>query len=303
MKTRVAMIGCGAVGSIHAANLEKDPGVELVAAYSPNSQTASSFASKFRIGKIGASVGAAIATADVAIVCSPTAVHFEQALECVRAGVHTLVELPPCTEISEAEEMGASAQKHGVFLGCAHTARFLLPYERIRAAVDAGSIGEIQEVNYARYLLPRTRSWTDNALLHHAAHPIDLAIHWCGGLEPMACIAFPDVSLARSASILAKLPGGGALVVHVSYSAKLPHSRMVVVGTKHTIETDGFSYLRSDLEDLNFAGNELEVYEQAIGNQDTKFLAACRGTDGFVPWSETLNLIRVMKRLQALSGS
>ena len=302
MKTRVAMIGCGAVGSIHAANLAKQPGVELAAVYSPDFESASLFASTHRILKIADSVKSASAEADVAIICSPSAVHFEQARECLNAGLHTLIELPACGSPQEAEELEAEARRCGVLLGCAHTARYLQPYARIQSALDAGWIGDIQAISYIRCPHLRVRAWTDNALVHHAAHALDLALRWCGGAELQACIAIPDKDSAQTTSILATLPGGGPLSITVSYSAKFPLSSMLVIGKKCTISTDGFSYLRSDLQELQFSGDEHKVYEDAIGGQDMAFLGACGGKNGFIPWTDTMSLIRVVSEAQRLSA-
>lgn len=300
MKLRVAMIGCGAVGSIHAAHLAVQPNVELVAVYSPEQENAIFFAARYGVRIIAASIEEAIATADVAIICSPSALHFEQSRECLRAGRHVLSELPPCNESHEAEELGAIAQQQGVLLGCAHTSRYLEPYVRIRAALESGRIGEIQEVSYVRYPQLGQRTWTDNALMHHGAHPIDLVLQWCGELTPIACAAFPNAPSAQSVSILAALPGGKHLTATISYSAKIPISRMVVVGAMHTAETDGFSYLRSSLEELQFIGDERTVYEQAIATQDAQFLGACLGENSYISWSETEGLIRMIHRFQAL---
>lgn len=301
MKTRVAMIGCGAVGSIHAANLTKQPEVELTAVYSPEFESASSFAATHRILKIADSVKSASAEADAAIICSPSAVHFEQARECLNAGLHTLIELPACGSLQEAEELEAEARRHGVLLGCAHTARYLRPYAMIQSALGAGWIGEIQAINYIRCPRLRIRMWSDNALVHHAAHALDLAVQWSGGAELLACIATPDKGSAQTASILGRLPSGGPLSVSVSYKAQLPLSSMLLIGEKCTISTDGFSYLRSDLQELQFSGDEHKVYEDAIGNQDMAFLDACRGKSGFIPWTETMSLIRVVSEAQRLS--
>jgi 2-hydroxy-4-carboxymuconate semialdehyde hemiacetal dehydrogenase len=301
MKTRVAIIGCGAVGSVHAANLAKQPGVELTAVYSPDFESASSFASAHRILKIADSVKSASAEADVAIICSPSAVHFEQARECLNAGLHTLIELPACGSLQEAEELEAEARRCGVLLGCAHTARYLQPYARIQSALDAGWIGDIQAISYIRCPHLRVRAWTDNALVHHAAHALDLAVRWCGGAELLACVAIPDKDSAQTTSILARLPSGGPLSVTVSYSAQLPLSSMLVIGKKYTISTDGFSYLRSDVQELQFSGDEHKVYENAIGSQDMAFLGACRGKNGFIPWTDTMSLIRVVSEAQRLS--
>jgi 2-hydroxy-4-carboxymuconate semialdehyde hemiacetal dehydrogenase len=303
MKMRVAMIGCGAVGSIHAAQLACLHDVELAAVYSPDTESTAFFASRYGVRDVACSVEEAILAVDAAIVCSPSPLHFEQAQMCLRAGRHTLIELPPCGEVHEAEELGRIARQQGVLVGCAHTSRYLAPYVRIHDALRSGLLGEIQEIGYLRYPQLRPRVWTDNALVHHAAHIIDLAMHWCGGLEPLACAAFPQASSAQSVSLIATLPAGKSLTAAISYVAKLPVSRMVVVGAKHTVETDGFSYVRSDLEELQFNGDERDVYEQAIGAQDLHFLEACRGKDTYIRWAQTEDLMRMIQRLQALSAA
>jgi len=300
MTTRVALIGSGLVGAVHAANLTRKADVELTAVYSPNPEKASAFASAHGVKHISKTLADAVAKADIAIICSPSEQHFQQALECLEAGVHTLVELPPCGKASEAEQLADSARKRGLRLGCAHTSRYLLPYVSITSHIQNGVIGEIREVNYIRHHRLRKRSWTDNALLHHAAHAIDLLLYWCGGLEPKGCIALPDASTADTVALLGKLPSGGPATITVSYASHLPDARMSVVGKNHTVETDGFTYLRSDLAGLQFRGIEREVYEQAIADQDDEFLRACNGDFCFVAWDETLELIRTVNQFEAL---
>lgn len=297
---KVAIIGCGAVGSIHAAKLREEADAELTVVYSLNAQKAASFASVYGARCVGKSVADALSKADMAIICSPSHLHFAQVRECLEAGVQTLVELPPCATASEAEELADLARKRDVRLGCAHTSRYLLPYVCIKENLQEEVLGEVREVNYLRHHRLRARSWSDNALLHHAAHAIDLLLYWCGGLEPKACIAQPDVGAAQAVSILGKLPGGGLATITVNYASRLPQMRMVVVGEKHTVETDGFTYLHSDLAELCFQGNEQEVYEQAIRDQDAAFIRACQGANAFVSWDETIRLMRTVNRCQAL---
>ncbi|HZY72760.1 MAG TPA: Gfo/Idh/MocA family oxidoreductase [Edaphobacter sp.] len=301
MKIRVALIGCGTVGSIHAARLAGQRGVKLTAVYSPVPEAAREFAGRYEVRSVASSVEEAASMADAAIVCSPSPLHFEQAQTCMRAGRHVLVELPPCGDVREAEEIGRIARQQHVIAGCAHTARYLEPYVRIHAALRSGLLGEIQEISYFRYPHLPPRLWADNALVHHAAHILDLAMRWCGGLEPRACFAFPDASSSQSVSLLAKLPSGRSLTLAVSYGAKLPVSKMVVVGAKHTVETDGFSYVKSDLEKMRFVGDERDIYEQAILAQDMNFFEACQSKSSYIPWAETEDLMRIIQRFQTLA--
>jgi 2-hydroxy-4-carboxymuconate semialdehyde hemiacetal dehydrogenase len=301
MTLRIALIGYGAVASIHADQLAAEPGVELQAVFGPKPEKASAFASAHGIKNARATIAEAVAGVDVAIVCSPSALHFQQAHECLQQGVHTLVELPPCVTTAEAEALGELARRRGVLVGCAHTSRFVAPYMQIRESIRANVLGTLQEFNYTRHHHLRERSWADNALLHHGAHPVDILLDWCGGLEPQGCVSLPDAQHAQTVAMLGRLPSGGPATITVTYTSRLPHLRMLVVGEHHTLETDGFTYLRSDLADLQFAGDAQQVYEQAIRDQDREFLRACQGQGAFVPWEETLKMIRTMNRFQALA--
>lgn len=302
MPTRVAMIGYGTVGAIHAARLGKEPDVQLLSVYGPKHAKALSFASNYGIKRVCDSIADAISGADVAIICSPSTLHFKQAQECLERGVHTLVELPPCENAAEAEELAKLARQHGVKLGCAHTSRFVAPYMQAKKNIESGMLGEIQEINYVRYHKLRERSWRDNALLHHAAHPIDLMFFWFGGLEPRGCVALPDVRLPQTVSILGQLPSAGAVTITVTYVSRIYQIRMMIVGEKHTIETDGFSYAKSDLPELEFRGDEQETYEEAIRLQDVEFLNACQGKGNFVSWGETLKVLQAIDRFRALGA-
>ncbi len=298
---RVAMIGYGAVASVHAAKLGSRPDVQLVSVYGPRCEKAVLFALTHGIQRVCNSVKEAVAGANVAIVCSPTSVHFEQTRECLECGVHTLVEFPPCENSGQAEELVSLAGRKGVKLACAHTSRFLAPYARTKAAIQSGRLGEIQQVNYVRSHKLRERSWTDNALLHHAGHPIDLLFFWCGGFEPIGCVALPDVRQPHTVSLLAKLPSGGPVTITVTYAARIYQVRMMIVGGQHTIETDGFSYAKSDLPELEFTGDERETYEEAILRQDIQFLCHCQGVGSFVSWEETLKILRATDAFRALA--
>jgi predicted dehydrogenase len=302
MAIRVAMIGYGAVGSVHAAKLKTDSDVQLVSVYGPNGEKAAAFASIHRIPLVCESIAAAVSGADAAIICSPSAAHFAQVRECLVQGVHTLVEMPPCETAAEAEELGGLAQQRGVRLACAHTSRFLPLFARVKKIIRSGLLGEIQEINYARYHKLRERSWRDNALLHHSAHPIDLLCDWCGGIEPKGCVALPDVQAPQTVSALGTLPSGGAVTITVTYASRLYYIRMMIVGEKHTVETDGFSYSQSDLPELALTCEAPGTYEEAIRVQDGEFLRACQGNGDFVSWSEACKVLRAIDGFRALAA-
>ncbi len=302
MKTRIAIIGYGAVASIHARKLAVVPGVTLAAIVGPKREKASAFAAAHNVPGFTESLAEVLQQVDAAILCSPSSLHFEHARECLQLGLHTLVELPPCQGPEEAERLARLAQERTVTLMCAHTSRYLAPYRQIKQCMKAEMFGRIQQVVYIRHPVLRERSWTDDALLHHAAHPLDLMIDWFEEITPVGCVAVPTVQNAQSVSLLGRLPRGAPVSISISYASKSSLSRLLIVGDRHTVETDGFSYVHSTWENLQFTWDPQTVYEQAILDQDMEFIRACKSERNEDDWQETSKLVRVVKRFQELGG-
>jgi 2-hydroxy-4-carboxymuconate semialdehyde hemiacetal dehydrogenase len=297
---RIALIGHGAVASIHALGLTRDPEVKLAAVFGPDRLLAEEFARQHKGMQVSDTIEQAVSQVDLAIVCSPSALHYEQGFECLTNGASTLLEMPPCETTLEAEELAMIAHQYGAKLQCAHTGRYLKPYNRITEYIRNQELGEVQQVSYIRHFAPRKRGWEDDALLHHSAHLLDLLLYWFGDVVPKSCIALPRGRKPQSVSMLAELPNGAPASISVSYSSNLPQTHLVIIGKHHTVETDGFSYIRSDLETLNLATPERETYEQAICEQDTEFVRACEGGKQGIEWRETIQLIRTVNRFRAL---
>jgi predicted dehydrogenase len=302
MAIRVAMIGYGGVGAIHAAKLREEPDVELVSVWGPKREKASSFAVTHGIPRVCDSIAEVVSGADAVIIASPSKPHFEQARECLELGVNTLVEIPPCESAAEAEELASLAQRRGVMLGCAHTSRYAAPFMLAKKSIDAGALGKIQVISFVRHHKLRDRSWMDDALLHFSAHPIDQAFYLCGGLEPVGCVVLPDVRLPQTSAVLGILPSGAPMTISMTFASRIYLTRMMIVGDKGTIDTDGFSYLSSDLPGLEYKGDAEQGYHESIHVQDVAFLRACQGKGTFVSWDETLKVLRTIDRFRELAA-
>lgn len=292
---RVALLGYGAVAEVHAARLKSIDGVRLAAVCGPDIKKGRGFAERHGIALATPSLPEALEVADAMIVASPTPKHFEHAMQLT---VPALIELPPCDSGAEARAIEGHFGAHAALVRCAHTSRYLEPYRRIGAWIRGGDLGAVRQVIYYRHLIPRRRSWSDHALLHHAAHPVDLLLDWFGEIEPVGCAA-PDGDGSATVTLLARLPGGAPASVSVSYESGVTASRMIVVGSRKTVATDGFSFMEADEPDFQWRGDNQETYEQAIQDQDAAFVRACRGERAGVLWRET---IRLMDLLDAFRG-
>ena len=295
---RVAILGYGSVAAVHARGLKGH--AELAAVFGPNREKAEAFARANEITDAETELRAALDRADAAIVCSPSHLHYRQASQALTNGVSCLVELPACASSVEAGELATIARSRQLTVQCAHTSRYLEPYRLLREWIQADSLGEICHVTYVRAILPRARSWADDALLHHAEHPLDLFLDWFGSVQPLGCAAYPDVPGAQDLSLVGSVCGGVPVAVSISYTARLAEVKMTIVGSRHTVATDGFSYIASDDADLTWKGDEQQFYERAVADQDKQFLKACRSGEGGIPWADTIRLTNLVEEFSKL---
>ena len=97
MKTiKVALAGAGAFGIKHLDGIQNIDGVEVVSLVSRDLEKTREVATKYGIGHVTTELADSLALAEVdaVILCTPTQMHADQSLACLRAGKHVLIEIP-----------------------------------------------------------------------------------------------------------------------------------------------------------------------------------------------------------------
>jgi 2-hydroxy-4-carboxymuconate semialdehyde hemiacetal dehydrogenase len=281
------------VAAIHAACLSKH--ADVVTVVGPDGAKAKRFAQHHEIPNATDDLRTAFASCDAAIICSPSPAHFLHGREALQNAVNALIELPACASVAEAETLRAIAESHNLIVQCAHTSRYAESYERIARLLSSDALGDIRHITYVRSIPPRKRSWIDDALLHHAEHPLDLLLYWFGSVRAHGCVAHPGIPGPQDVSLLASICNGVPVSISISYTTHLPDVKMTIIGADHTIATDGSTYIHSDNPALTWHGDDRQVYEAAIEKQDAAFLQACRDRNSGIPWSETTKLIQCVE--------
>ncbi len=120
---RLAVIGCGHLGRIHARLAKQLNGAELVSIVD-SSQAARKQVSD-SVGAPGfADYRLLIDRIDAAIVATPTVSHAAIAHDLISHGIHVLVEKPLTMDLDAAQSLVAAANKKEVTLAVGHVERF-----------------------------------------------------------------------------------------------------------------------------------------------------------------------------------
>jgi predicted dehydrogenase len=140
---RTGLVGCGKVGHTHAAALRALPDSELVAVCDRNLDRAQAFAAQYGVrAYTGTQEMVEREKLQAVIVCTPHPVHAPPVLEALRAGAHVLVEKPMATTLADCDAMLAAARQANVRLGVISQRRLYVPARRVKAAIEAGKIGQ-----------------------------------------------------------------------------------------------------------------------------------------------------------------
>ena len=115
-KIRLATIGTSAIGERLLEAAAEVDALEYVGTFSRDEEKAAWFTERHGGTRPFASLDGLCACDDVdaVYVASPNAAHFAQALACVEAGKHVLVEKPLCANRNQAERLLAAADRRHV---------------------------------------------------------------------------------------------------------------------------------------------------------------------------------------------
>ena len=307
---KVALAGAGAFGIKHLDGIEYIDGVEVVSLVSRDIEKTRQIAAKYSIGHITTDLAESLALkeVDAVILCTPTQMHADQTIACLKAGKHVQVEIPLADSLKGAQAVVAMAKSTGLVAMCGHTRRFNPSHQYIHQEMTAGKF-KLQQMDVQTYFFRRTnmnalgqpRSWTDHLLWHHAAHTVDLFAHQCGSPVVKAHAVqgpiHPVLGIAMDMSIQLKAANGAICTLSLSFNNDGP------LGTFFRYIGDTATYLAryDDLfngkdEKIDVSGVDISM--NGIELQDREFFAAIR--EGREPNSSAGSVLACYQVLHAL---
>lgn len=240
---RFALIGCGFIGQVHAANLARHPGVELALVCDIDAARAAAMAEQF--GARAASVPQALSSEaiDAVLIASATPTHAPLLEQAVLAGKAVYCEKPIDLSLSRAREVVASISPLQVPVTVGFNRRFDRSHAQLKAQLQQGVIGRselIQMVCRASELPPLSYLQASGGQMRdQAIHFFDL-LRWLTEDEVVtvgalgAALAMPairDIDVDTSVLIMRLQQGALAQLDNARRTAYGYDERISVMGS------------------------------------------------------------------------
>lgn len=151
-KTKVAILGTGFITNIHMESYRRFvPDAEVVAVYGRSEKSAKAFAEQHNIPYWSNDIDKLLeeVETDVIDICLPNYLHYDACLKAAKAKRHIIIEKPLALTLEQADEMIAVCKENNRLLMYAEELCFAPKYERVRALVDNGAVGNVYMLKQA----------------------------------------------------------------------------------------------------------------------------------------------------------
>ncbi len=283
---KVALAGAGAFGIKHLDGIVNIDDVSVIGLIGRRLEPTKEVADQYGIEHVFTDLSEALKLPQVeaVILCTPTQMHAQQAIQCMDAGKHVQVEIPLADSWADAQSVWQKQDDSGLICMVGHTRRFNPSHQFIHNKIQAGELN-IQQMDVQTYFFRRKninakgepRSWTDHLLWHHAAHTVDLFQYQTGQkvvkVNGMEGPQHPELGIAMDMSIQMQTEEGALLTLSLSFNNNGP------LGTFFRYICDEGTFIASYDDLVDGKQNPIDVSQVAVSMngielQDREFFAA-----------------------------
>lgn len=169
---KIGVIGVGNMGQHHVRILSLLKDIELVGVSDVNLERGIEIASQYQT-HFYEHYAEMLPDVDAVCIAVPTKVHYEVGSNCLKAGVHVLIEKPIAASISEAESLVNLAAETGCILQVGHIERFNPAFCELSKVIQTENILALE----ARRMSPYSNRANDvSVVLDLMIHDIDLLL-------------------------------------------------------------------------------------------------------------------------------
>lgn len=145
---RVALLGAGRIGRLHARWLRETPGIDDVVLADVDPVRAAEVAAETGV-TAGTSIADTIEAADATVIAAATTAHPELIRASLAAGKPTFCEKPLATDLDATIAIAADIERSGIPFQLGFQRRFDPAYREARRLVETGELGTLYAVRLA----------------------------------------------------------------------------------------------------------------------------------------------------------
>ena len=274
---RLGVIGVGNMGQHHTRILSLLKDVEFVGVSDVNVERGLETASKYRV-RFFENYLDLLPHIDAVCIAVPTRLHHSVGMECLQAGVHTLIEKPIAASIAEAESLVNAAAAANCILQVGHIERFNPAFQELAKVLKAEELLALE----AHRMSPYSQRANDvSVVLDLMIHDIDLILE---------LVAAPVVKLTASGSraatdsgyldyVTATLGFSNGIVATLTAS-KVTHRKIRTI-TAHC---------KNSLTEADFLNNEILIHRQTTADCSSDYGQVLYRQDGLIEKVYTSNI-------------
>lgn len=258
-RIRFAILGLGHIGTRHADMVAAHPEAELVAIIDENAALQAKAANSYLVPfftSLSSFLQSGI-SADVICIATPNALHAAQAIACMNAGIHVVIEKPMALTTTDCNAILECGRTAGKQVFCVMQNRYSPAMQWLKNLMQEGKLGDIYMVDVHCYWNRDERYYTGNTwqgtaaldggtLFTQFSHYVDL-LYWLFGNVQDISARFANhnhkgmIDFEDSAAISFGFVSGG--MGSLSYSTSVwdrnMESTMVIVAEKGTVKIGG----------------------------------------------------------------
>jgi len=230
-------------------------------------------------------------------ICSPTALHVEQARQAIQAQADVLTEKPLSTSVDGTEDLNKLAKSTGKLVMVAHCFRFHVGLRRVKKYVEEGRVGRLISIRssvgeYIPDVMPNYQNMyiSQYSGIYELMHDVDLAL-WYADQPPVRVMgvegSFSDVGMNSPdvVEMIIEFKDRCLANVHLDFFQRARRRQVELLGTEGTLILEFANWNRCqfshyDASTRNWSAEEIQTDRDDMFREENRvFLQAVISRD------------------------
>ena len=265
-KIKIGLIGVGNMGKRHARVYSEISDVDLVSLVDTDEETIKELSQKYEKSKVYSDYHEMLEKEklDAVSICVPTSLHYSVAKECIKNGLHVLLEKPITSTVSEGQELLKLASSKKVKFLVGHIERFNPAVKKTKEMIENGDLGNVIAISIKRVGGFPFKITDSNIVVDSAIHDIDIVNYLLGRLPVNVYIHKQKNIIKMEDSCELFLDYGVcSAYIQANWITPIKIRKLSITGTKGYLELDyisqGLVFYKSNVSDIK-DGNSFSEY-------------------------------------------